>query len=75
MKVSELIEVLNEIPPDTEILIGTRHGTLIRLGQAGTIHVIPARINPFLIPGSEWRMPVNDKDEPAIERELAFVVI
>ena len=74
MTVGELKDFLREIPDEMEVLTGTNHGTLVRAMRIGTVTVIATRQNKNLLPGNEWRVPLNSFDEKQIERERHFVV-
>ena len=62
-------------PKDAKVLIPGQTGALIELQRCGTVKVVPCHLNKKLVePGHEWRIPINDSDEPDLERELNFLV-
>ncbi len=83
MIVSELIEILQKFPQDAKVLMRTSIGTLVQTIRYGTVRVVPVipgskydkrHLSRQLLPGHEWRVPINSKDEPEIEREVHFVI-
>ena len=89
MTIPELIELLqavllsNNPDYDIEVLTTTTISTLIRPTQIGTVNIIPVvpgskadkrQPSRWLLPGGEWRVPINFKDEPEVLRERHFVI-
>lgn len=83
MVISKLIEILQKCPQDAEVLVRTGIGTLVLSTMLGTVCVVPVvpgskydkrPTNRRLLPGGEWREPINSKDEPETEREIHFVI-
>ncbi len=74
MTVFELIALLKQCPPDAKVLVNTSSGTLVEARRIGTVKVILTHQNPNLLPGYEWRVPLNAKDESELERETHFFV-
>jgi hypothetical protein len=83
MKISELIEFLQKCPQDAEVLTRTTIGTLVRPTTYGLVRIVPVvpgskydKRHPSrqLLPGGEWRIPINSKDEPETRRIYGFTL-